>query len=215
MTVTILVDVTTGAAPSIGQRNAASGGGGTIEPASAPPVLGTAASEGVPPALPALPPEPRPPVPVTPPVLVTPPVPVTPPVLDASPTVVEPPVLVAPPTVVDPPVLVAPPPPESLAPPAQHIGPLGPSSTSADSHAVVAAHKRPASAADASARLGRMAGDAAGKASNAGLGMRPDHIAHRQARPKWSRRHAAFFQEFPANALLNILEEDSGLASVE
>src|SRR5436190_2106069 len=109
MPVTIVVQVTTGAAPSIGQNTAASCGGGTFEPPSATPVLRTAASDGVRPA-----------------------------------------------------------------PPAQQVGPLAPcvpSSTLVDSHADVAAHKRPARAAEASARLG--AGEnAAVKGSIAGLGMK-------------------------------------------
>jgi hypothetical protein len=95
-----------------------------------------------------------------------------PPVLDVPPVVAFPPTLDAPPVVAFPPVLDAPPLPESLAP-RQHVGPAKyrvPESLSLELHAVVAAHNRPARAAETSARLGETVGDAApGRASNAGL----------------------------------------------
>jgi len=167
------------------QSTAASVSGGKIGPSSAASVLGAAASVGVPPSLWALPPEPSPPVPVTappPPVLDAPPLPgapplvAIPPVLDASPLVATPPVLEAPPLVAIPPVLDAPPLPDALAspvPPVPSVTLSVPLSTLADSHAGVAAHMRPARAAETSARLGETAGEAAAaKVSNAGLDMK-------------------------------------------
>jgi hypothetical protein len=99
-----------------------------------------------------------------------------PPVLDAPPAVAFPPVLGAPPLVAFPPVLEAPPLPESLTPRGQQVGPAKyrvPESPSVELHAEVAAHRRPARAAEARARLGEMAGGAAAaKGSNAGLDMK-------------------------------------------
>jgi hypothetical protein len=160
------------------QSTPASSGSGTIAPPSAPPVLATAASEGDPPALWALPSRPPSKPALVPPLLDAPPELCAPPLLDAPPELRAPPELDLPPVLAAPPVLDAPPLPELYAPPVA-LEASAPSRlgvwTLGDSHAGVAAHRRPASAAEASARLGEAAAGAtaAVKASSAGLGMKP------------------------------------------